>query len=153
MLKYRKAVDTDSMLYFNWANDPIVREQSYSSGIIDYEEHEQWFKSKLKDDLCLLLIFQNQNMEDVGQIRIQKVSNVEAVIGISVASEHRGKGYASTMLMNASEYFLESNPSFLINAYIKIDNLGSKRSFENAGFKFKEIIKYENWDSYHYVKI
>jgi hypothetical protein len=40
MLSFKKASLDDMRLYFEWANDSIVREQSYNSGTIDLENHE-----------------------------------------------------------------------------------------------------------------
>jgi RimJ/RimL family protein N-acetyltransferase len=152
MLTFRKAVLADVKLYFDWANDSIVREQSYNSRTIDFENHKKWFEAKLEDDSCLLFLFQNEGKLNVGQIRIQKENNNQALIGISIAAEHRGKGLAKEMLILASDYFLENNSGYLINAYIKEQNISSKQAFEKAGFEFKNIIKYENCNSFHFTK-
>jgi RimJ/RimL family protein N-acetyltransferase len=152
MLSFRKADLADTRLYFDWANDCDVREQSYNSAVIDFENHKNWFESKLDDNSCMMLVFQNEENLKIGQIRIQKESDREALIGISIASEHRGKGYAKVMLEMASDFFLVLNENFIINAFIKEKNLTSKYAFEKAGFEFKEIINYENFSSFHYVK-
>jgi RimJ/RimL family protein N-acetyltransferase len=152
MLTFRKATLADVKLYFDWANDTIVREQSYNSSTIDFENHKKWFETKLEDDSCMLLLFQNEEKSNIGQIRIQKENVKEALIGISIAAEHRGKGLAKEMLLLASDYFLENNKGYLINAYIKKQNISSKQVFEKAGFEFKNIIKYENCDSFHFTK-
>ena len=152
MLKFRKATLEDSKLYFNWVNDPSVREQSYHSSRIDFTDHNKWFESKLKDDSCMMLIFQNEENLNIGQIRIQKENKNEALIGISISVEHRGKSYAKEMLKIASNRFLKSNPEFRINAYIKEKNSNSKYAFEKAGFEFENKKIYENFQSFHYVK-
>jgi RimJ/RimL family protein N-acetyltransferase len=152
MLKYRKATIADKIIYFNWANDPDVREQSYNSSPIDFDSHCKWFESKLEDKTCLMLVFQNEENMNIGQIRIQKENINEALIGISVSVEHRGNSYAKEMLQIASDYFLDSNPGFKINAFIKKKNLSSKHAFEKAGFEFEAEKNYENTQSFHYVK-
>jgi RimJ/RimL family protein N-acetyltransferase len=152
MLSFRKATIDDILVYFEWTNDPIVREQSYNSSIIDFESHKKWFESKLKDDSCLMLVFQNEEKENVGQIRIQKQTNQESLIGISIASEFRGRGCAKEMLQMATDFFLAANPNYHINAFIKEKNLSSKFSFEKAGFEFNTIINYEDVSSFHYIK-
>lgn len=152
MLSFRKATLADIKLYFEWANDSVVREQSYNSKMIDFENHKKWFEFKLNDYSCLMLIFQNEEKLNIGQIRIQKENEKEALIGISIASEHRGKGYAKDMLKIASDYFFDTNRKMLINAFIKENNLSSKYAFEKAGFEFKNIINYENCRSFHYIK-
>lgn len=152
MLTFRKATLADTKLYFDWANDSSVREQSYSTNTIDFESHKKWFESKVEDDSCMLLLFQNEEKLNVGQIRIQKENEMEALIGISIAAEHRGKGLAKEMLFLASDYFLENNKGYLINAYIKEQNRSSKQAFEKAGFEFDNIINYENCISFHFTK-
>lgn len=152
MLTFRKAILDDVKLYFEWANDSIVREQSYNSSEIDFENHKKWFKAKLEDDSCMLLLFQNEEKLKVGQIRIQKENEKEALIGISIAFEHRGKRLAKEMLLLASDYFLKINNGYLINAYIKEQNLSSKYAFEKAGFDFRSKVVYENCISFHFTK-
>ena len=152
MLKFRKATLEDSKLYFDWANDPDVREQSYNSNQIDFGSHSKWFKSKIEDKSCLMLVFQNEENLNIGQIRIQKENINEALIGISVSVEHRGNSYAKEMLQIASDYFLGSNQGFKINAFIKKKNLSSKYAFEKAGFEFETEKIHENIQSFHYVK-
>ena len=153
MLTFRKAILSDVELYFEWANDGIVREQSYNSDQIDFENHKKWFTTKLEDDSCKLLLFQNEGKLNIGQIRIQKENDKEALIGISIALEYRGKGFAREMLLLASDYFLENNKEFLINAYVKEQNISSKQAFEKAGFEFENKIMYENCSSFHFTKI
>ena len=66
-----------------------------------------------------MLVFTNQKNLFIGQIRIEKKTNNEAIIGISIDSNHRGNGYSKEMLKKSSNYFLSQNPNFVINAYIK----------------------------------
>ena len=40
MLNLRKPTIKDLEMYFSWANDPGVREQSYNSSIIDLEKRK-----------------------------------------------------------------------------------------------------------------
>ena len=152
MLSLREPTIEDLDKYFVWANDPEVREQSYNSYIIDLESHKKWFESVLDNEAYFMCIFQNEKKEDIGQVRIQKQKDKEALIGISIDSNHRGKGYAKEALILATDLFLKSNTGFLINAYIKEANLNSKLAFENAGFHFINMIEYENFKSYHFIK-
>jgi RimJ/RimL family protein N-acetyltransferase len=155
MLKLRKATIEDVEKYFNWVNDPVVREQSYDSSIIDLESHKRWFDSALKDDTFFMYIGQNEIGEDIGQVRIQKQeekNNNEALVSISIDSNHRGKGYAKEILMLSTDFFLKFNRGFLINAYIKEANLSSKFAFEKAGFTFNGMIEFEYVRSFHFVK-
>lgn len=151
MITFRKATIADMKLYFDWANDEEVRQRSYQSEPIDWTNHQKWFSSKLEDKSCMLLIFQDEEQRNIGQVRIQLKNENEAIIGISVAENQRGKGYARVMIQQASDEFLIKYPKGIIHAYIKQENKGSKRAFELAGFKFKEMLPYLNFTSYHYT--
>ncbi|WP_081694229.1 GNAT family N-acetyltransferase [Flavobacterium suncheonense] len=149
---FRKALDTDVALYYTWANDPTVRSNSYSSETIPYENHVKWFASKLKDENCFMVVFQNHDNVNIGQVRIQKTATASAIIGISTDEKHRGKGYAAKMIAQASAAFLVKNPEICISAYIKLDNPASAKAFEKAGYQLKETVDYENVASFHYIK-
>lgn len=152
MLKFRNAKVDDMKLYFDWANDENVRKQSFNSKKIDLEAHKKWFESKLQDKNCLMLIFINNEGSEIGQVRIQKENNTDALIGISISVLQRGKGYSIEMLKISTDYFLQMNPEFTVNAFIKQNNLTSKHAFEKAGFKFLGIQFHQNHSSYHYKK-
>ena len=156
MLYFRLANTCDVELYFTWLNDRVVRTQSFNSKYVEFSNHKKWFENKLKDENCLMLIFYTEN-NIIGQVRIEKEDNQYAVIGISIGSSFRGKGFSTNMLRLALDYFFKSNPNFVINAFIKKQNLNSIFSFENVGFEFNNItiqkkisclhyrLKYENW--------
>jgi len=148
---FRKPEVKDLDLYFEWSNDDLVRSYSYQTAKISYASHVDWFHSKLNDPNCFMYLFENENAEEIGQVRIQK-NELIAVIGISIDKNHRGKSYASKMIKLASEDFLKSNPSNVIEAYIKTSNESSIMAFQKAGFTFKEKLNYLNEDSLLYIK-
>ncbi len=152
MLRLRNATLDDSIIYFKWANDQAVREQSFISNEIIWENHKKWFEAKVKDTTCEMYIFQDEHNNLIGQVRIEKKNVNEALIGLSIALEHRGKGYAQIMLKLATKAFFFKNTNFIINAYIKEKNLNSKNAFEKAGFAFTEMKVHEGFNSYHYIK-
>src|SRR5205085_124383 len=47
-LHFRFANEYDVDLYFRWANDPLVRTNSFNQAIVIYQDHVKWFQSKLK---------------------------------------------------------------------------------------------------------
>ena len=153
MLFLRKATPNDLMLYFQWANDSLVRLQSFNTETISIDTHAKWFTEKINDPKNLLLVFQSETFENVGQVIFQKASdNSSAIIGISVERSHRGKGYAAEMLIKASEYFYSHNRCCRIDAFIRQDNNYSIRSFERAGFVYVEKLVYKGVESVKYSK-
>lgn len=151
-LSFRKACKSDERHYFYWINDSQVREQSFNSNFVNWEEHVEWFSNKLNDKNCHFYLFKNIENQFVGQVRIQKTDEFNAIISISVDSKFRGLGYGSIILKLSSIDFLESQSKVLVNAFIKEENVASKIIFEKAGFTFLEIVNYQNFKSFHYVK-
>ncbi len=133
MLKFRNACAGDVELYYQWTNDAEVRKNSYQSGSISYNQHVDWFTSKLNSPHALMLIFENKEGAPVGQIRIE-TSDKTGVIGISIDKNHRGQGYALEMLKLASREYFTIHPKNCILAYIKKDNFASYKAFVAAGF-------------------
>lgn len=151
-ISFRRANENDTVLYFNWANDASVRNNSYQSETISFENHQNWFYKKIKEETCFIVVFENHLGIPIGQVRIQKHDKNTAIIGISNDENYRGKGYASRMIQLATEEFLRLNSQIYISAYIKVENLASKKAFEKAGYKLDVVTEYEGIPSYHYIK-
>lgn len=132
-LKVREVIENDSELIFNWSNDPLVRAQSFKSNTIEYKNHANWLKEKLKNNNSLLLINQFKSI-NIGLVRFD-VEKDNCTIGILLDKKHRGKGLSSLMLIISSTYYF-NRFSIPISAHIKESNIASIRSFEKAGFNF-----------------
>lgn len=85
----RVANENDIQLLFDWANDPKVRENSFSTDYIQYADHIKWFTAIMNDKHRKQYIAE-VNGQPVGQIRVA-VDGEKAMIGYSVAKEFRGK--------------------------------------------------------------
>lgn len=134
-LTFRKATMKDCDLIYQWANDPETRNNSYNKDIIPYQNHVNWFKQKIVSDTSSFYIFLDEHNKPVGQIRIEKTEGPNALLSISIAKEHRGRGYASMMLKDASVYYLNLYPGTTIHAHVFVSNEASSRSFIKAGYK------------------
>jgi RimJ/RimL family protein N-acetyltransferase len=73
------------------------------------------------------------NSQPIGLVRFDKESEKEAVAGILIDKQYRGKGLASEFLKKSCTEYLKINQTEII-AYIKIENAVSIKSFEKAGF-------------------
>ncbi len=151
MLQYRKATLDDLMLYFDWANDEAVRKNSYQSNPISLENHTRWFTKKIHATETLMLLFENELNQKIGQVRFE-TEEKHAVIGISTDANQRGKGYAVKMLQMACTEYLTLHPSNRIYAYIKKDNLASYKAFIAAGFQLVEEVIEEGIASFKLIK-
>jgi RimJ/RimL family protein N-acetyltransferase len=135
-VKYRLSNLNDVEIYFKWFNDPVVRRNSFFSECVSWEQHLKWFKEKIYDPKLAFYIFQNVDLEFIGQVRFEKIKNFESIVGVSVSEEHRGNGYGEQMLKIAcTDYFIK-NPNSVVNAYIKTENFASKMIFKKVGFTF-----------------
>ena len=151
-IEFRKATKSDLIQYFDWANDPIVRIQSYNSDAVSIDVHTKWFLGKLNDHSCYMYIFQNTLKQNIGQVRIQKENEYSATIGLSIDSQFRGRGFGARMLMLSTEEFFKSNEEMVIHANVKFENVSSKRIFEKAGYQLTGVIIYNNIKSFHFIK-
>lgn len=136
-LIYRPAQPADVQLFFDWANDPLTRQQSFNTNPISWEKHVDWFAKKIIDPNTLMLVFENQQGQPVGQVRLERLGP-EIIIGISLDAAFRGQGLAHEMIRASAEAFRNQFPETNepIHAYIRPENRASIRSFEKAGFKF-----------------
>ncbi|MFD2937211.1 GNAT family N-acetyltransferase [Spirosoma flavum] len=139
MLTYRIAQPADARLYFDWANDPDTRRQSFNSAPISIETHTAWFTRKLADPNALLLVFSDELEQPVGQVRFERTPDAdmpdEIIIGVSVDAQQRGNRFASQLIEQGCAACRKLWGEVTIHAYIKPENQTSVRSFERAGFR------------------
>lgn len=140
----RLATIEDMKDVFDLSNDNLVRENSFNQEIIEWENHQKWFKNKLEDGKSPFYVIKNNN-DLVAQIRFDR-NDDEADISISVAPSFRGKGLGATLLKKASEKVISEMEIKKIIAYVKNDNAASKTIFEKAGY----ILKEKNEDKMRY---
>ena len=152
MIKFRKASIHDIMLYYEWVNDSMARKNSFNSEKITLNEHRIWLKEKLNDPNCLMLVFYDDILGNIGQVRFQKNNIHTAVISISIDEKQRGKGYSNKIIKIAIDYYQNKFKEMKIEALIKKNNTFSIRSFENAGFKFSKSLKFQNFETFLFTK-
>ena len=83
----RETTEDDADLLFEWTNDASVRENSFSTDEISYDEHIRWFHHMLADDTIRQYIYMHEG-EPAGQIRIT-IDGQTAEIGYSICKEKR----------------------------------------------------------------
>lgn len=139
-LYLRKATENDVDILFKWANDEVVRKNSFCTEKIKYEDHLAWFDKLLKDSNRMQFILE-QNDEGqinlIGQIRISLEENgTQAEIGYSVDSTYRGMGYGKQMLRMAAAELQRDYPGInRLIAKVKPNNVASYKAFIDNGFE------------------
>lgn len=134
----RAVSEKDSELLFRWANDPEVRNNSFNSDPILWEDHTAWFSKKLSDEDTKMYILYDNNIP-VGQVRCALSENACAEIGYSVGSAFRGHGYGTYLLsLLYAHISAETNWEKLIGK-VKKENIASQKAFEKAGYEKTEL--------------
>ena len=132
----KRAEAADIQNVFELSNDEDVRMASYNSRRIRYCEHEKWFLGKIGDPHTLFLLFYSE-LALVVQIRFSNHED-NSIVSVSVAKAARGTGAAYRAMKLAIKILREENPNIKkITAYVKNDNIRSKKYFANCGFNYK----------------
>ena len=135
MLTVRPVGDEDCRLLWEWVNDPGVRQASFESHQIAWEEHVAWFRATRGDPRRVIFIILDDNRQPVGQVRFEpQDADGGAEIIISIAGDHRGRGVGAEALSVACEAYRPLGLAQRVMAYIKPENAASVRIFEKAGF-------------------
>lgn len=135
----RQATPEDMDLLFHWANEPLVRKNSFSTAEISYEEHKAWYQNLMKREDCRQYIYMHGD-EPVGQARVT-ISGTEAEIGYSICAEKRHMGYGKRVLQLLCRQVAEDFPELKkLTGKVKSDNMASRKAFINAGYKEKYTV-------------
>ncbi len=130
----RLAVKSDMDLLFEWANESLVRKNSFSSERICYEEHKAWFERLLQNKNCWQYIYMYDGKE-TGQARLT-VNGEEAEIGYSICAEMRGQGHGRKLLELVCRQAQQDFPGVRkIIGKVKPENAASQKAFVKAGFE------------------
>lgn len=135
-LEARSANKNDEDLLLKWANDPLVRKNSFNPNIIMPKAHHEWFYARIKNiKNCKIVIIETKEALPIGQVRIEKEKN-KWMITFSLADFARKKKIGTKMLNTALKKFINMGITDFF-AKVKQDNKASYQVFKNAGFKKK----------------
>ncbi len=129
--KLRRAAAHDIFLYYDWANDPAVRSNGFSSEPIAWEVHEQWFQGKIEDAGSYLFVLEVSGLP-VGQVRFERRED-DLNIGYSLDTVVRGRGWGKALIVLGIYSLMNLNSSRL-RAVVKYENFASRAVFLGLGF-------------------
>jgi UDP-2,4-diacetamido-2,4,6-trideoxy-beta-L-altropyranose hydrolase len=147
-LSFRPVMREDCALLYEWANDPVVRAQSFHSHQITCDEHNQWFEKTLSDPSCFFFMILLDKSVPVGQIRFNVDARKRGCISISLCSDYRSKGLGTPALTLACERIFSESDVISLAGYVKKGNLDSRKMFEKAGFTCKGVQTIQGQDAY-----
>lgn len=131
-LTVRQAELADCALFWIWANDPVVRQQSFNPEPISYENHQEWFETKVRNEDSIFLVVESCT-GPLGQVRFD-LNEGHAVINYSIARQFRGLGLGSKLLEMCICAFRDDHKIDLV-ANVKASNPASLKIFRELGFE------------------
>lgn len=129
----RPVAASDAEILWKWANDPVTRAMSFDPRPIPREEHVSWLKRKLGDSKVRFYLAVVAG-RPVAQVRFDGETNHSLVINVSVAPEHRGRGLGAVAIRAATDRVFEETSSPRVIAWVREDNLASRRTFLKADY-------------------
>lgn len=151
-LSIRLAESGDCKLLWEWANDPAVRASSFSSETIAWDDHVAWFREKLNDGNCRILVCSDASAVPVGQMRFEKRGASDADIDITVDARLRGLGYAGQLIELGARWAFEEWGLMRLNAFVKSENFASAKAFERSGFRRMETVIVKGQNAIRYLR-
>jgi RimJ/RimL family protein N-acetyltransferase len=134
-LTLRLASQTDEELLLNWANDPSVRCNSFSTRRIEKEDHRQWLSGCLADrENCFIFIAESEFDVPVGQVRFERKEG-DWQIDYSLDRKYRERGLGPILLKEAIACLGSERNNGNLVARVKTSNEASLRVFERLGFE------------------
>ena len=132
-LYLRSAILSDMDMLFELANDETVRNNSFHTAPISYDEHKEWFRKMMEDDSQLQFILMLAS-QPIGQVRLTVDSGI-AEISYSIIPEKRGMGYGKRIICLIKELVYKEYPDiYKLTARVKPENVASIYCFEENGF-------------------
>lgn len=144
MLTIRLARKEDCFNVFNLSNMDYVRENSFNTEKIVWENHIQWFARAIAAENIKFYVI--EDTEFIGQVRLN-IDNDNALISISLLKEFWHKGIA----FHALQRIMAENTYHYL-AEVKKNNLPSIKLFERLGFRRQKEDVSKNYFEYEYLK-
>lgn len=127
--KIRLAKRKDSRFIFQIYNENILNKNFFSKKKINYKEHKIWFENKIKEKLIFICSYKIR----IGYIRYDFFKKKKLSISIAIKDKFKRYGFGKIMLKKTLSYKKIAKND--VYAFVKKNNLSSKKFFMNCGFK------------------
>ena len=133
-IRIRRAESKDVKLLWRWANDPIVRENSFRPELISLGKHLEWFQGKITSTKTLICILEFDH-QPIGQIRFDRLEEDVAEVDFAIEAIYRGRGFGTTLLKRTSMIACEELGVKYLKGVTFASNKNAGASFHKAGFE------------------
>lgn len=127
---------SDVSLLFAWRNEPSTYQQFLHAALVSWDEHVAWLQGVLVDPDRRLFVAEVGGLP-VGAVRLDRIDDRCVEISVTVAEKHRGHGYGTAIIREATKWAKESGFGTYIKALVKAGNFASLLSFQKAGYKVR----------------
>ena len=126
----------DLMDVFHLSNDIAVRSTAFGTAPIPLAEHRRWYPARLHDTGGFYYTVRDRGGVFIGQIRLDRGDPGERrwTVTFSLIAAMRGRGLGRLVLRRALDTALRGTGPHRVDAWVKVDNAASLRSFLDAGF-------------------
>lgn len=133
VLQVRPATADDAQLLFDGRNAEAVRRWSLETGVIEWQQHQNWLTASLSNDQRLLLIAEADD-GPVGVLRYD-LRGFEVEVSIYLFQGRFGLGWGRALLMRGEAFVRAHWPQLqAITAQVLPANQPSMKIFREAGF-------------------
>ena len=131
------ASESDCRDLWLWRNHPAVRRYFFNRKRISWQEHKEWFYSKVKDGDARIYIAK-RGKDKVGVIRFEEAMAVVRV-SVNLNPSFFGRGLGSKIIKLGTEKLLnEMKTKKPVVAETTKDNIVSQKAFSKAGYRYAE---------------
>lgn len=148
-LRLRTAREEDCKMIWEWANDPVVRQNAFSTEHIPWDTHVRWFSEKLRNPHTFIFLAFDAENQPLGQIRFDCEKEEEATIDVHLAPNQRGKGYGSELISVGIHAMTSVSGVHIFHAFIRETNATSLAAFRKSGFREVERTQMKGIDIVH----
>lgn len=131
----RLANSEDLDITYEWANHDATRKHAFSKDFIPFENHTNWFLSKLSSSECFYYIL-TEGKKPIGSIRFDLNGSIATISYLLDPLSH-GKGLGTILMkkgLEEMEKLIISNRIEIVQGYVLTANTASLKLFERFGF-------------------
>lgn len=138
-MQFRAVTYEDARFLFELRNQPSVRDYSFHSDPIQWEDHKGWLEKALENNNLRIFIILNDCNELVGMFRLEQKEPSLVIISIAIDELQRGNRYGFMAIKESIVICKQLFGAVTLRAYIKSENVISFKAFHKAGFQKNEL--------------